>query len=67
VNFGLTVPALIAEDHELAKQIEEIHELLGKTGYALIGLHALAGLAHHYYKGDNTLRRMLRFSSKSDR
>lgn len=64
--LGLTLPALIGEDEQLAKQIEEIHELLGKTGYALIGLHTLAALVHHYYVGDNTLKRMLRFSSKSE-
>jgi len=28
-------------------------------GYWLIGLHALAGLYHHYVQRDNTLLRML--------
>lgn len=65
--FGVTLPALIGEDHQLAEQIEEIHELLGKTGYALIGLHALAALVHHYYLDDNTLKRMLIFKSKANR
>lgn len=64
--LGLPLPALIAEDHQLAEQIEEIHELVGKTGYALIGLHALAALFHHYVVKDQTLKRMLRFSSKGD-
>ncbi|MFQ3234718.1 MAG: cytochrome b561 [Paraglaciecola sp.] len=63
---AFTLPALIGEDQQLAKQIEEIHQLLGQTGYGLIGLHALAGLIHHYVVGDNTLKRMLRFSSKSE-
>jgi len=63
--LGFTLPALIGEDHQLAEQIEEIHELLGTTGYALIGLHALAALIHHYVVGDNTLKRMLHFSSKN--
>lgn len=64
--LGFTLPALIGEDHQLAKQIEEIHEILGTTGYALIGLHATAALIHHYVVGDNTLKRMLRFSSKGE-
>ncbi|MFT6898328.1 MAG: cytochrome b561 [Paraglaciecola sp.] len=63
--LGFTLPALIAEDNQLAKQIQEFHELLGTTGYVLIGLHALAALIHHYFVGDNTLKRMLRFSSKN--
>ncbi|MCK8665370.1 cytochrome B, partial [Pseudomonas azerbaijanoccidens] len=29
------------------------------TGYWLIGLHAAAGLFHHFWVKDNTLERML--------
>ncbi|MBD9442658.1 cytochrome b [Pseudomonas sp. PDM04] len=57
--FGFSLPAPIALDPDLAKQLKYWHELLGSTGYWLIGLHAAAGLFHHYYVGDNTLRRML--------
>lgn len=57
--FGLELPALIGPDKELAGQIKELHELAGTTGYWLIGLHALAGLYHHYVARDNTLTRML--------
>lgn len=57
--FNLTLPALISEDHELAKQIEEVHETIGSIGYALIGLHIIAGLAHHFLFKDDTLKRML--------
>ena len=35
------------------------HERVGSWGYWLIGLHALAGLYHHYVVRDNTLLRML--------
>jgi cytochrome b561 len=31
----------------------------GKVGYWLIGLHALAGIAHHYILRDNTALRMM--------
>ena len=45
--------------------IEEIHETLGKVGYGLIALHAIAALGHHYIKKDDTLKRMLRFKEYS--
>jgi cytochrome b561 len=57
--FGIEVPALVAEDHAFAKQLEEIHETLGTAGYFLIGTHALAALVHHYIRRDNTLTRIL--------
>ncbi len=57
--FGLDLPALVAPDKALAHDVEEIHEWIGTLGYYLIGLHATAGLFHHYIVGDDTLRRML--------
>jgi len=57
--FGLQLPALIGPNPELAGQIKELHELAGVAGYWLIGLHAIAGLAHHFIRRDNTLTRML--------
>lgn len=57
--YGFELPALIAENKALSKQIKEIHETIGTLGYYLIGLHALAALVHHYILADNTLRRML--------
>jgi len=56
--YGLSLPALIQENKPLAESIEEIHETVGTIGYFLIGLHVLAGLFHHYIRGDNTLIRM---------
>lgn len=57
--FGLELPALIAKNKELGDLIKEIHETGGTIGYFLIGLHAVAGLFHHYVMRDNTLLRML--------
>lgn len=57
--FGVELPALINVDKPLAHDIEELHETFGLIGYYLIGLHALAALAHHYIQKDNTLTRML--------
>ncbi len=60
VSFlGLTLPRLIGPDRAFAHQLEEIHEVLGNVGYALIGVHALGALVHHYLQHDNTLKRML--------
>jgi cytochrome b561 len=57
--FGVELPALIGPDPALAKELEEWHEEIGNIGYWLIGLHAAAALAHHYFMRDDTLRRML--------
>ncbi|BCT34351.1 cytochrome b [Pseudomonas protegens] len=58
--YGFDLPLLVTEDKNLAKQLQGWHELLGTFGYWLIGLHALAGLYHHYVMRDNTLQRMWR-------
>lgn len=57
--FGLQLPALVAENKDLSRQVKEIHEMVGTAGYFLIGLHAFAALFHHYILRDNTLCRML--------
>lgn len=57
--FGLVLPPLIGQSKELASSIKEVHEAFATLGYVLIGLHAAAGLYHHYFLHDNTLRRML--------
>jgi cytochrome b561 len=57
--FGLTLPALVEPSRSLASQLKEWHEAGGTAGYFLIGVHAAAALFHHYFKRDNTLRRML--------
>jgi cytochrome b561 len=57
--FGLTLPPLIAENKDLAHQLEDVHVFIGNAFYFLIGFHTLAALAHHYLARDNTLVRML--------
>ena len=57
--YGVTLPALMAENRDLAKLIEEVHETVGTLGYVLIALHTLAALFHHYFLKDKTLLRML--------
>ncbi len=58
--FGLGLPPLTGVDEALADRTKEIHETLGTVGYWLVGLHAAAGLFHHYVLKDETLRRMLK-------
>ncbi|MFZ3220358.1 MAG: cytochrome b [Rhodoferax sp.] len=57
--FGLELPPLIAENKSAAEWIKELHEAGATIGYVLVGLHAAAGLYHHYIQRDNTLQRML--------
>ena len=57
--YGLELPALMGKNKDLAHTLEEIHETAGQVGYFLIGFHAVAGLYHHYFMRDNTLKRML--------
>lgn len=63
--FGLELPPLVGEDHDLAEQVEHWHGLVGEIGYYLIGLHVVAGLFHHYVKRDNTLKRISLTNKKS--
>lgn len=57
--FGISLPALLEENKELAKTIKKIHATVGEIGYFVIALHAIAALFHHYIIKDNTLLRML--------
>ena len=57
--FGIPMPVSAAPDPDLADTLIDWHETLVPLGYWLIGLHALAALAHHYLFKDNTLLRMM--------
>lgn len=57
--YGFDLPALVQPDKDLARLVKGWHEWFGALGYWLIGLHAVAGLYHHYVRKDNTLVRML--------
>jgi superoxide oxidase len=59
--FGVTLlPSFVTHpDRALGHQFEEIHSTIGTIFYYVIGLHILAGLWHHYWRHDNTLKRML--------
>ena len=57
--WGLELPPLTSANEALAEAVEEWHELGAELGYWLAGLHAIAGLWHHYVQKDDTLTRML--------
>lgn len=58
--FGLfRIPSLAPGDKQLREQFEDWHAYMAFTLLAVAGLHALAGLAHHYALHDNVLRRMM--------
>lgn len=48
-----------AENAADAERFEQLHVWIGEAGYYLIGIHAVATLAHHYILEDDTLKRML--------
>lgn len=58
--FGwFTLPDLIEPSKPMRKLFGEAHELLASGLMALLALHVLAALLHHFYHRDNVLRRML--------
>ena len=60
--FGLIdFPALVGENHDLHESLEEVHEALFNALAVVAVLHALAALYHHFFRKDDTLRRMLPF------
>jgi len=59
--FGLFhLPRLVPSGEELHELGEDVHETLPWVLLAVLGLHVLGALKHHYLDGAATLRRMLR-------
>ncbi len=62
--FGLfTIPAPFQPDRSTAGLIKELHGLCANGILILAGLHAGAGLWHHFVRKDDVLTRMLPASS----
>ena len=57
--FGVTLPALVASDEDLADSLVTWHQDIAWVLLALITLHVVAALWHHFFLCDHTLRRML--------
>lgn len=56
---GLKIPALVAPDQGLSKQVFWFLAMMAYALMALIAMHVGASLYHHIVRGDNVLRRML--------
>ncbi|QGX88044.1 cytochrome b561 [Escherichia coli] len=58
--IGLVMMPYASEaNFERVDSLKSWHETLANLGYFVIGLHAAAALAHHYFWKDNTLLRMM--------
>ncbi len=57
--FGISMPVAAEPDEDLEMQLRAIHAFIANLSYFVIGLHAAAALAHHYFWKDNTLLRMM--------
>ncbi|MDU8429123.1 cytochrome b [Pseudomonas syringae pv. actinidifoliorum] len=55
----LQIPWPLPTSDHTAEYFEDLHKLLGKIFYYVIGLHVVAALWHHSVRKDNTLKRML--------
>ncbi|WP_233867422.1 cytochrome b [Paraburkholderia adhaesiva] len=57
---GIDLQITLIGADPIARQIfKDAHELIGNVFYWVVGLHALAAIAHHFVLRDNTLRRMI--------
>ncbi|WP_333676279.1 cytochrome b [Dyella sp.] len=56
--FGLTLPALVAADEDRADTLQTWHTNVAWLLLALIVLHVLAALWHHFVRRDGLLRAM---------
>jgi cytochrome b561 len=59
--FGLTLPNLISQNIDLAKDFGEIHEISAFSLAGLIALHIVAVIKHRFFdqKENDVLKRML--------
>lgn len=56
---GWSLPPLVHPDPQAKAWVGELHEAVGNVFYAIIAVHVLAALWHHFIRRDNTLKRML--------
>jgi len=59
--FGLfSVPATLTDRGSQEEIAGEVHEILAWLLMAMVAVHALAALKHHFINRDNTVKRMLK-------
>lgn len=59
VFFGLELPRLLGRDRDIADTLQSLHTTLGWTLLALVAVHVLGALWHHFGAKDDVLRSML--------
>lgn len=65
VFWRMPWPRITGPNAELAERAETVHEWLATLLIALVAVHALAALWHHFHKRDRVLLRMLRSDDES--
>lgn len=64
--FGFfQLPDFVPKNDSLYNAMKETHDTLALVLYAIVTLHVLAALKHHFLLKDDVLRRMLPFTRKS--
>jgi cytochrome b561 len=64
--FGLfTVPGLTGPDEALRQSLRVVHLYLNTALLLLVPIHVLAALWHHFWRRDDTLRRMFPYAGAS--
>lgn len=58
--FDIQLPSLVHHDGDLAASLAQLHEGIAWGLLALIGLHSLAALFHHFVRRDTVLLDMVR-------
>jgi len=58
--LGLELPRIVGRDRDLAETLQSLHTTLAWTFLAIVGVHVLGALWHHFVAKDDVLRSMLR-------
>jgi len=64
--FGwFTIPNLVSPDKALGGDLKYLHNTFAWVLIAMVSLHVLAALLHHFYYKDNVLTRMIPYGEKN--
>ena len=56
--FGTHLPEILERNRDMKRVVHSIHDLLGNVVLAMLALHVVGALYHHYWLKDNTLKRI---------
>src|SRR6056300_2022226 len=60
--FGTHLPEILERNRDIKRVVHSIHDLLGNVILAMLALHVVGALYHHYWLKDNTLKRIYFFN-----